>query len=107
MPVVKQTDPQVLREAALAEERTRMAAYRLAFEDACARSAYGPGTLLEAVDATLQAVSASERRRYRNITIFERLRPEIGAFLQNPAGINLTDAQIDDLFRLAMQIEAG
>lgn len=93
--------------AALADERTRMAAYRLAFEDACAQSAYGAGTLLEAVDAALQAVSASERRRYQNITIFERLRPEIGAFLQSPAGINLTDAQIDDLFRLAMQIEAG
>ena len=91
---------------ALAAERAGMRAYRLAFEDVCAATPYGDGTLLDATDALLAGLPARQARRYGNITIFERLRPEVPAFLQNPDAINLTDAQIDDLFRLAMRIEA-
>lgn len=88
------------------ERAVEMKAYRLAFEDACAETAFGPGSLLDAIDALLAAADPMTRRRYANITIFERLRPEVAAFLQNPAGINLSDAAVDAVFRLAKTKEA-
>ncbi|MEN9924727.1 MAG: hypothetical protein RL268_853 [Pseudomonadota bacterium] len=91
------TDAELL----LIERATDMKAYRLAFEDACEETAFGEGTLLDAIDALLAAADPMTRRRYANITIFERLRPEVAGFLQNPAGINLTDSEVDALFRLA------
>ena len=91
--------------ADLAKEREGMAAYRLAFEDACSQTPVGNASLLEAIDDLLAALPSLQARRYNNITIFERLKPEVTAFLQNPEAINLTDEQVDDLFRLAMQIE--
>lgn len=91
----------------LAELRPTMRAYRLAFEDACSQTAYGEGTLLEAIDALLALLGSAQTRRYNNITIFERLKPEVTAFLQNPQAINLTDTEVDNLFILAMEIEAG
>lgn len=87
------------------DPRSQMRAYRLAFEDACSQTAYGDGTLLEAIDLLLAGLPATQRRRYENITIFERLKPEVAAFLQNPNAINLTDSEVDDLFLKAMEIE--
>lgn len=94
-------------EAALAAERAAMRAYRLAFEDACAATSYGAGNLLDAIDAAKLAAGPAQARRYDNITIFERTKPEVAAFLQQPGGIELPDEAVDELFRLAMQIEAG
>lgn len=93
--------------AVLAAERARMQVYRLAFEDAASVLPLGGGYLLGAIDGVLAALPEGDRRRYLNITIFERWRPEVTAFLQNPAGIDLPDAAIDTLFRLAMGLEDG
>lgn len=87
----------------LAIERAGMSAYRLAFEDAASRTAYAGGTLLEAIDNLLASVPKKQSRRYNNITIFERTRPEITTFLID--ALNMKDAEVDHLFRLAMQIE--
>jgi hypothetical protein len=91
----------------LASERLTMQAYRLAFEDAASVLPLGGTFLLVTIDALLSALPLADRRRYQNITIFERWRPEVAGFLQNPAGINLPDAAIDTLFRLAMDLERG
>ena len=85
--------------------RAGMRAYRLAFEDAAAATPYGEGTLLDAVDALVLSLGPAAARRYQNITIFERLRPEVAQFLI--AGLGLTDEQVDDLFAAAMALEAA
>lgn len=91
----------------LEDERARMSAYRLSWEDAAAELSLGDGSLLDAIDDVLASVPASQVRRYNNITIFERVKPEIAAYLQNPDAINLPPVAIDVLFRLAMDLETG
>jgi hypothetical protein len=93
--------------AVLAAERRTMQVYRLAFEDAASVLPLGGGYLLGAIDGVLAALPEADRRRYLNITIFERWRPEVAAFLQNPGAIHLPDGAIDTLFRLAMGLEDG
>ena len=92
-------------EAAAPPPRSEMRAYRLAFEDAAAGTPYGEGTLLDAIDGLVLSLGPAAARRYQNITIFERLRPEVTQFLI--AGLGLTDEQVDDLFVSAMALEAG
>ena len=92
------------REAeALEAERRGMAVFRLAFFDACMGTSFGNGTVMDAIDFLLSQVSSQQSRRFDAITQFERWRPEIDAYLI--AGIGMTPDQIDDLFRLAMEIE--
>ena len=88
-----------------ARARGELRAYRLAFLDACAETPHGDGTLLDAVDATLAAMPAAERRRIDAVTIFERTRPEAQRLLQGPE-IALSDEEADAVFVRAMQIES-
>lgn len=85
------------------QRRAEMRAYRLAFEDACAQTAYGQGTLLGAIDTLLASLGSAQARRYNNITIFERTKSEVNDFLI--VALGMTEEQVDNLFLLAMQIE--
>jgi hypothetical protein len=105
----------VLAARALYAERQAMQPFRRAFMAAMAQTP-APGALsqafphmLAAYDAQIAAARAKDPYDplviwHDNVVQMVRLHPDMGAFAQQ---FGVSDAALDDLFRLALQIEAG
>ena len=106
---------EVLAARALHEERRAMQPFRRAFM-AAMRMTPAPGDLSKVFPhmlAAYDAAVAEERRAdpyaplviwHDNVVQMLRLHPDMGAFAKR---FGVSDEALDDLFRLAMQIEAG
>lgn len=92
----------------LTHERRAMKVYRRAFllalknvPDPTGQAAH----MLAALEALLatQDTYSDLNMAFRDVTIFERIHPDMDAF---GTSLGLSATEIDDLFRLALQIEA-
>lgn len=97
----------VLRRA-LNAERKAMEAWRLAFRSALLMLLAAPGvTLYAAVETAVAAARAVDPTDplvlgWDNITIFQRWSPDVETFR---ATFNMTEVQVDTIFRVAMAVE--
>lgn len=95
-----------LGSGALIVERRAMKAYRRAFMLALAQiPAEGNAHMLAALDAHPDMADpySALAMAVRDVTIFERTHPDMDGFA---LALGLTPEAVDDIFRLAMQIEA-
>ena len=106
---------EVLAARALHAERQAMRPFRRAFREAMSRTP-APGDLSKTFPhmlAAFDAAVAEERRAdpyaplvkwHDDVTQMVRLHPDMGAFAER---FGVSDEALDDLFRLALRIEAG
>lgn len=94
-------------QAAIAARRSGWSVYRRAFRKALAQIEYAPGVhALAAIDAHVATLPPYDplKETWETVTVFERSHADMELLR---SGLGWTDAQMDQLFLMAITIETG